>query len=259
MAANETDRTRMERIAAARAEMARRYAADPEGVKAYEARRARIEAARKREQQRVEHLVFGQSRPAPAKVQPKRAGKRGKRRHAEPMRLEPGIEEAMQVRERWSHKQGNPETHEAVSRTHDGALVQLFRNGTIDAEQLEWAAEIANVHRSITSGADVAIASLEARVDQSRRPDSLVLEGLRRIRLHVAYGIWRDQIPAPKGLVLDMIVGDAIGYSVAARRHRVHNRKAKRLLLAAINNWSACVEQAYRISERQIEEARRAA
>lgn len=248
-----TDLARAQRIAEARAALVKRHAEDPEAVQAFEARKARIEAARRREQQRVAHLVLGQPRPQVA-------GRKGRgKAKRKPVPLEPGVEEAVQLRERWSHKQGAPETHEAAAATHDGALIQLYRNGTIDAEQLEWAAEIANVHRSIVSGVEVAVASLEARVDQSRSPEGQMVEGFRRIRLHLAYGIWRDALPAPRQLVLDMIVGDAVGYTVAARRHRVHNRKAKRLLLEALARWPGCVDQAHRVSNSEIEAMRSAA
>lgn len=55
--------TKAERIAAARADLARRYAENPEAVQRFEARKAHIEAVRKRERQRVEHLGE-EARPA---------------------------------------------------------------------------------------------------------------------------------------------------------------------------------------------------
>lgn len=48
--------TKAERIAAARADLARRYAENPEAVQRFEARKAHIEAARKRERQRVDRI-----------------------------------------------------------------------------------------------------------------------------------------------------------------------------------------------------------
>jgi hypothetical protein len=53
--------------------------------------------------------------------------------------------------------------------------------------------------------------------------------------MHLAYGFWRDGLPAPKRMVLDMIVGDPIGYTVASRRYSVGNRKAKGRLIDALN------------------------
>lgn len=146
----------------------------------------------------------------------------------------------------WDHKRaGTIETHDHAARTHQGALVQLHVNGTIDNDQLEWAAEIANVYRSIGSDVGIAISSLEARIDEGRRTTGSV-EGIRRVRLHYAYTLWREALPAPKQMILDMIVGDAVGYSVAARRHGVHNRKAKRLLIEALSAWPVSLTRAFR-------------
>jgi hypothetical protein len=46
--------------------------------------------------------------------------------------------------QRWKHKnEGTPETHEQASRRNQGALASLYKNGSIDAEQLASAVEIA--------------------------------------------------------------------------------------------------------------------
>lgn len=252
---------RAKKIAASRAELARRYAEDPEGVKRFQAKMAVLADARKRERQRVDHLVLGRPRPVETVLQGKRSGRVRPKRVDMPVRLEPGIEEAVQLAERWSHKgKATAQTMEAANSTHQGALAQLHANGTIDAEQLEWAAEIANVHRSIESDVAMSVASLEARVDNSGRGRGKVIESIKRVRLHLAYGLWREDLPAPKGLVLDMIVGDSIGYTVAAKRYRVHNRKAKRLLIEAIDRWPVWVDRIYRMySDEQIDEARQEA
>jgi hypothetical protein len=248
----ESAMARAARLALARHKLREQHDRDPTAVPQHGSRDARLGKAlkrQKRENQRLDHLVLGHERPTS-----RAATKRGRKRKGQPIQLEPGIEEAVAVRERWSHKQGTPETHEHASRTHQGALAQLHANGTIDNEQLEWAAEIANVHRSIESDVTIGNASLEARVDCSGRGGT-VQESIRRVRLHVAYGYWREQLPMPKRLVLDMIVGDAVGYTVAAARYRVHNRKAKRLLLEAIDRWPACVTRAYRsVSEEHLED-----
>lgn len=216
----------------------------------FNARMSRLAAARKREQQRINHLVLGHPRPIERVMEGKRTGRRKPKIVERPMRLEPGIEEAVLLREAWSHKAyGTPETWECSTRTHDGALIQLHRNGTIDKDQLEWAAQIANVYRSLEADVAIKVASLEARVDQSRS-GCAAAESVLRVRLHLAYGYWRDMLPAPKALVLDMVVGDAIGYSVAATRYRVHKRKAKRLLLEALDRWPLCVAHAFSVAGR---------
>lgn len=258
MSGSDKQTERAKKIAASRAELARRYAEDPEGVKRFQAKMAVLANARKRERQRVDHLVLGRPRPVETVIAGKRSGRVRPKKVEVPVRLEPGIEEAVQVAERWSHKaKATPQTLEAANCTHQGALAQLHANGTIDAEQLEWAAEISNVHRSIESDVAISVASLEARVDGGGRGRSRVVESIKRVRLHLAYGLWRDDLPAPKGMVLDMIVGDTIGYTVAAKRYRVHNRKAKRLLIQSIDRWPMCVDQVYRrYSDDDIKKAR---
>ena len=250
---------RLARINEARARLADQHAADP--VDRYQTRMAKLQAARKRERERVIHLVLGEPRPIERLTVGKRGGRRKPRRVERPAQLSPGIDEAVQLREDWSHKaNGTPETWHRAMNTHDGALAQLHRNGTIDNEQLEAAAEIANVYRSIEADVAVTVASLEARVDQSRSNSAMVGESVRRVRMHLAYGYWRDALPPPKQLVLDMIVGDAVGYTIAAKRYGIHNRRAKRLLIAALDHWPACVDRACKLySAEDIAAAREAA
>jgi hypothetical protein len=147
---------------------------------------------------------------------------------------------------RYLGRAGTAETLAQVEGTHTGSLAQLERNGTITKDQREWTVQIANVHRSIEADVGVKVASLEARVDESTRSPAIA-ERIHRVRMHRAYAIWRDLLPTPKTLVLDMVVGDAIGYTVAARRHRVHNRRAKRVLMESINRWPLCVARAFSI------------
>ncbi len=43
------------------------------------------------------------------------------------------------------------------------------------------------------------------------------------------------------------LAGDPIGYTVAARRYGVGNRKAKARLIDALNQWPASVDRAYKL------------
>ena len=79
--------------------------------------------ALERERQRVAHLVLGEPRP-----KPKGANRLKKGKTPAIVTLEPGIEERVQLRERWSHKtNGTAETHEhaAVQARREGALARL--------------------------------------------------------------------------------------------------------------------------------------
>ncbi|HEX8585043.1 MAG TPA: hypothetical protein VF680_11600 [Allosphingosinicella sp.] len=139
---------------------------------------------------------------------------------------------------RWKHKnEGTAETHEHAARRQQGALARLYLSGGIDAEQLAAAAEIAAVAERI--GGDVAVktASLETRVDTTRMGDGTFFERLGQVRREVAYTRWRAAVGAGIAPVLDMIVGDAEGFTVVARRYRMGNRRAKALLIAALDLW----------------------
>lgn len=142
---------------------------------------------------------------------------------------------------RWDHKKdGTPETHEHVSRISQGALAQLCRNGTIDHHQLAAAVQIAETAERI--GADVAVrtASLETRVDSGGRREAALLERLGQVRREVAYTQWRRAIgPARIMPVMEMIAGDGapIGFTIVARRHGMHNRRARSMLIEALDLW----------------------
>lgn len=246
---------RRRQIALSRERLAARYEADPEGVARFNARLAHLDAARRREQARIDQLVLSKRRePAPLPKKP--AGMSRAEWKAEKARLRAEAAKPSTLAEKWSHRQGTPETLEHAETTHVDCLDQLERNGTIDKEQREWAAQIANVYRSIESDVAVSIASLEARVDNQRGDRNGAAESVRRVRLHFAYSAWRAALPDPKQMVLDMIVGDAIGYTVAARRYRVRKERARARLLDAIDSWPGFVDRAYRaVSEEDVARA----
>lgn len=178
------------------------------------------------------------------------------RRHPEIAAAERSVRKAnADLQQRWKHKnEGTPETHEQASRRHQGALARLYQNGTIDCEQLASAAEIAAVAERI--GADVAVrtASLETRVDISRAYDGGFFERLGQVRREYAYTEWRHRLPHPAA-VLDMLVGETIGFTVVATRYRMHNRRAKRLLIHALDLWPEMLWNCRWIDEKVLERA----
>lgn len=229
------------------------HAATP--VPQFESRMARLAQAQKRERQRFDHLVLGLPRPDPELVRPAGLSRMEWKVFkqdllARGMKLEPGVEEAVSRREQFEHGQGTPETNAYKDTHHADSILQLERNGTLNKEQVEHVAEISNVHRSIESDVAIKVASFEARVDNSGAGANRAAEGINRVRMHLAYTIWREALPAPKQAILDMIVGDAIGYSVAAKRYRMHARRAKRLLIEAIDRWPRCVDRAFEVIDR---------
>lgn len=154
---------------------------------------------------------------------------------------------------RWKHKNdGTPETHEHASRCNQGALARLYQSGSLDSEQFASAVEIAHVAERI--GRDVAVktASLETRVDVTRVGDGGFFEKLGQVRREVAYSWWRARLrqPAP---VLDMLVGEPVGFTIVARRYRIGNKRAKRLLIDALDLWPEALGVAYKaVDERDL-------
>lgn len=146
----------------------------------------------------------------------------------------------------FDHKnEGTPETHAHAARTRQGALARLFESGAIDKDQLAWACEIAMVAEGIERDVAVRVVSYEPRIDHETHGGIvLALEGVMRVRREMAYGRWRRMLPMPKRLVLDMIVGEPIGFSMAARRYGIRHQRAKSILIAAIDRWPDCIEWA---------------
>ncbi|WP_066651771.1 MULTISPECIES: hypothetical protein [Sphingomonas] len=138
----------------------------------------------------------------------------------------------------FDHKrEGTAATHAAAATPRLGALARLYAQGSIDAEQLAWAHEIALVAERIGADVTVKTSSVETRIDAPRYGDGGFHERLGQVRREVAYGAWRRSLGSNAAPVLEMIVGDAFGYSVIAKRYHMHNRRAKALLIDAIDRW----------------------
>jgi len=148
-----------------------------------------------------------------------------------------------------------PETCQKFSRKREGALARLYASGGISIEQLGAAMEIAAVAERIGADVTVRTVSLETRVDQSMRGDGGFFEALGQVRREVAYTRWRAAVAATHGYgdvaaVLDIIMND-VGLTVAARVHRMHVRRARKLLCGALDLWSGQLQDAVR----EIDEA----
>ncbi|KKI18243.1 hypothetical protein XM50_14340 [Sphingomonas sp. Ag1] len=154
------------------------------------------------------------------------------------MVLEPGIEERVQLRERWSHKaQGTPETHEHADRARrrPGSLARLYSTGAIDADQLAAADEIAAAYRSITSGVSIKTASLEARIDGGAHGRA-EHHALGTVFADFAYDWWRSAVGSSAEALLAIIVHD-VGLTIVARRYGLSMPRARRMLTEALDLW----------------------
>ncbi|WP_375382281.1 hypothetical protein [uncultured Sphingomonas sp.] len=157
--------------------------------------------------------------------------------------------------ERWDHKRhATPATMDAAienevcveARTRSGALARLFNTRSIDAGQLAAAVEIAGVAERIARDVTTKSASYEARVDNGRHGGAAE-EKLSQVRREIAYRDWRKAVRGPLGAVLDMIVGDTIGYTVVARRYGMSEHRAKRVLIDALDLWPSVIGRVCRL------------
>lgn len=212
---------------------ARRLAALPAaGSRGYVDPFAAIAGSRAREADRVNRLVLGRPRPMPSvdtaglnKQERKAARHRVARQHAEQLKDD----------RQYMGKEATPETLRDVATRTEGGLARLYATGDIDADQLAAAEQIVAAHQRVVGDVTIAIASLEARVDRSPQGDGSFYEALGAVQTEVAYTRWREALAHP-AVVLDMIVG-GLGFTVAARRNRMAHRRAKRLLIVALDLW----------------------
>ena len=93
-------------------------------------------------------------------------------------------------------------------------------------------------------GAELTIrtVSLETRVDGGGGRGGAFYEALGAVRAEMAYSAWRGRLPCP-GPVLAMIVGDC-AISVAAVRYGMTARRARKLLIEALDAWPGCHAEA---------------
>ncbi|MBM7407072.1 MULTISPECIES: hypothetical protein [Sphingomonas] len=188
-----------------------------------------------RERQRVEHLVLGAPRPRPG------ANRRKKGKAPAKIALAPGVDEAVELRERWSHKaNATPQTleHVAAELRREGSLARLLRTGAIDAHQLAAAQAIREAFHLVVADVAVRTAKLEPR-GTGGGPDAASTELLRTVIADRAYTAWRAAI-APHGQMLLAIIVDDVGLTKAARRWRVSDRRARAILVNALDSWRRC-------------------
>lgn len=184
------------------------------------------------EAQRFAHLVLGRARPKPGRNRSRKG------RADAVVRLAPGIEEAVQLRERWSHKaHGTPETHEnhALASRREGSIARLASTGAIDAHQLAAAQEIAAAHEAIVAEVAVRTAKLEPR-GTGGGPLAASAAPIAAVIRERAYSQWREAIGANGPMLLAIIIDD-MPLTRAARRWRKSNRTARGILITALDRW----------------------
>ncbi len=225
----------MTEVSALNAQALRRLAALPSTTRQYQSPFILIAASQAREADRVHRLVLGRPRSMPPvdtnglnKQERKAARSQAVRQH----------EQRLKEDREFTGKEATPQTLRDVANRTEGSLARLFTSGDINADQLAAAEQIEAAHRLVVGDVAIGIASMEARVDRSTQGDGSFYEALGAVQTEVAYTRWREQLAHP-AVVLDMIV-NGLGFTVAARRNRMAHRRAKRLLLVALDLWPRC-------------------
>lgn len=198
-----------------------------------------IAASRAREADRVHRLILGRPRPMPPvdttglnKQERKAARNQVARLHAQQLKDD----------RQYTGKEATPETLRNIATRTEGGIARLYAAGDIDADQMAAAEQIADVHQRVVGDVTIAVASLEARVDRSPRGDGSFYEALGAVQREVAYTRWREALEHP-AVVLDVIVG-GLGFTVAARQNRMAHRRAKRLVIVALDTWPRALSAA---------------
>lgn len=197
-----------------------------------------------REAQRVAHLVLGQPRPQPMLPATRPAGMsrqewkaERKRILATPVRLAPDIERQMVLREQFGGGKATPEVrlHAQCEMMREGSLERLVRSGAIDAHQLAAAEDIRLAHEAVTAEVRVRTARLTRGISGGARSTGEG-ESLSQIMRQRAYSVWREAAGPHAAMLLAIIVDD-MALTRAARRWRLSNRRARAVLVTALDRW----------------------
>lgn len=147
------------------------------------------------------------------------------------------------------HKQGTPETYAQMdlipTNRRQSPIDRMYESGQITIEQQNAANEIASVAEAIESSVGVRGASLEARVDNSGAGRDALVEHFSRVRMEIAYTAWRDRLPMPRRMYLDMVLTNR-SLVATARVYGVAWRPARKRLIEALDRWSDIKEATFR-------------
>ncbi len=134
-----------------------------------------------------------------------------------------------------THVETNTRTQTRRNR-QQSALGLMHERGTISPAQFEAAGQIARIAENIARALSLRGSRLEPRVDFGGSARDLLTERLSHVRMEMTYNRWRERLPMPRRMVIDMVIGDRdlVG---TARAHNVPWREARRRLIAALDLW----------------------
>jgi hypothetical protein len=121
-------------------------------------------------------------------------------------------------------------------RKAQSSIARMHDRGSITAEQFQAALDIARVAEMIQHDVGFRGASIEERVSSSNRPGSAGDRNLLLIRLERLYTKWRDGLPMPRRLYVDIALTDQ-GAAALARKHKHDWPTARKRFIAALDRW----------------------
>lgn len=124
-------------------------------------------------------------------------------------------------------------------------IATMFERGGITPAQLSAADQIAKAAEIIQCAVGVKGASMEARVDHAGSARDVLVEHIANARLEQTYMRWRFKLPRPKRLVIDMVM-EPCSLVETARLHNVPWRKARVMLIDALDRWCDIEDKVWR-------------
>lgn len=115
-------------------------------------------------------------------------------------------------------------------------IMDLYNRGAIDKDQFSAAVEIQMAAEVVQSAVALRGASLEARVDNSGSARDALVEHIAGVRVARTYTLWRQRLPTPKRLVLDMLL-ERGSLASTARKHGASWPKARKILIRSLDRW----------------------
>jgi hypothetical protein len=129
--------------------------------------------------------------------------------------------------------------------SQQSALAQMHERSAITAAQYEAALQIARIAERISLAGSLRGSRLEPRVDCASSGRDFLAERLNQVRLEMTYTTWRDRLPMPRRMVIDMVVSDR-ELVATARVHNVPWRQARTRLIGALDLWLELRERIWR-------------
>lgn len=145
----------------------------------------------------------------------------------------------------------------APVRVAKSSLRLMNDRGALSDEQYYSALAIAGVAEMIERNVSVRGASMEARIDCSGSARSQIVESLHAVRMERAYTEWRNRLPMPRRLFIDMVTTDQALFAIA-RKYGMGWPKAQRLLRISLDRWPEIYRNAMRsIDQDDVDDAHR--